>query len=88
MVYEAGQLHHWISSWLTEWHQGVIVDGESSDATPVKSGIPQDTVLGPLMFLVYITKEAFLGVDNGSYFYGFLINMAIVVHILYLPYKM
>ena len=35
-----GQLHHWISSWLTEWHQRVIVDGESSDATPVKSGVP------------------------------------------------
>ena len=48
-----GQLYHWISSWLTEWHQRVIVDGELSDVAPVKSGIPQGTVLGPLMFLVY-----------------------------------
>ena len=31
-----------------------MVDGESSSATSVKSGVPQDTVLGPLMFLVYI----------------------------------
>ena len=32
----------------------MIVDGESSDAMLVKSGVPQVTVLGPLMFLVYI----------------------------------
>ena len=49
-----GQLYRWISSWLTGRHQRVIVDGISSDATPVKSGVPQGTVLGPLMFLVYI----------------------------------
>ena len=30
------------------------MDGESSNVTPVKSGIPQGTVLGPLIFLVYI----------------------------------
>ena len=34
--------------------QRVLVDGESSNATPVKSGVLQGTVLGPLMFLVYI----------------------------------
>ena len=45
---------HWISSWLLKRQQRVTVDGETSGATPVKSGVPQGTVLGPLMFLVYI----------------------------------
>jgi len=49
-----GHLLEWISSRLTKRYQRVIVDGESSSTTTVKSGISQGTVLGPLMFLVYI----------------------------------
>ena len=49
-----GPLLQWISSWLTKRQQRVIVDSEASNATPVKSGVPQGTVLDPLMFLVYI----------------------------------
>ena len=49
-----GPILQWIRSWLTQRKQKVVVDGESSSATIVKSGVPQGTVLGPLMFLVYI----------------------------------
>ena len=49
-----GPLLHWISSWLSKRQQRVTVDGKTSGAIPVKSGVPQGTVLGPLMFLVYI----------------------------------
>ena len=48
-----GPILQWISSWLTKRNQRVVVDGESSDAVVVKSGVPQGTVLGPLMFQRY-----------------------------------
>ena len=35
-----GPFLQWISSWLTKRYQRVIVDGESSSATAVKSGVP------------------------------------------------
>ena len=47
-------LHRWISSWLTERTQQVVVDGDYSTCKQVRSGVPQSTVLGPLVFLLYI----------------------------------
>ena len=43
-----------VSAWLTKRQQRVYVDGESSRNNPVKSGVPQGAVLGPLRFLIYI----------------------------------
>ena len=44
----------WITSYLTNRKQHVVVGGESSLDTPVLSGVPQGSVLEPLLFLVYI----------------------------------
>ena len=44
----------WIE-WLTDRRQRVVVDGEVSNLKSVLSGVPQGSVLGPLLFLIYIS---------------------------------
>ena len=49
-----GNIYNWIFSWLTKRTQRVVIKGHSSTSIHVDSGVPQGTVLGPLMFLLYI----------------------------------
>ena len=49
-----GSLWNWIQNWLTTRTQTVVLEGMASQPVKVKSGVPQGTVLGPLMFLLYI----------------------------------
>jgi hypothetical protein len=46
--------HAWITKFLTCREERVVVSGEHSPWTHVKSGVPQGTVLGPLLFLIYM----------------------------------
>ena len=49
-----GPLLNWFTSFLFERQQTVICEGRSSMSATVSSGVPQGTVLAPLLFLLYI----------------------------------
>ena len=44
----------WLASYLSSRTQRVLIDGKMSNFIPVTSGVPQGSILGPLLFLLYI----------------------------------
>ena len=48
-----GKVLEWISSYLTGRTQTVCVNGIFSDSSPLKYGVPQGSVLGPVLFVLY-----------------------------------
>ena len=72
-----GILLEWFKSYLNERKQFVFMNGESSDLKYILCGVPQGSVLGPLLFLLYINDlpnisaklKFFLFVDDTNIYF-------------------
>ena len=47
----------WIKSFLTNRTQKVVIENSESSSICVSSGVPQDTELGPILFLIFINDR-------------------------------
>ena len=56
-----------VESFLEKRRQSVVLEGEHSHSVPVTSGVPQRSVLGPLMFLIFV-KISYAMLSQGSVF--------------------
>ena len=51
-----GKVLNWLKSFLSDRYQRVVVQGKLSEPEKVQSGVPQGTVLGPILFILYINN--------------------------------
>ena len=72
-----GNVLNWFRSYLRGRYQYVTVNGHSSDLLPISCGVSQSSVLGPLLFLIYVNHlpniskvlQSYLFADDTSIYF-------------------
>ena len=74
-----GKLLTLLQNYLTKRKQRVVINGKESDWGEIKSGVPQGSVLGPLLFLVYI-NDLEEGIKSSVNFFADDTSLFPIVH--------
>ena len=62
----AGSLHAWFADYLSDRTQRVVLNGHSSQVSKVLSDVPQGSILGPLLFSIYIDQLCSIPLSSSS----------------------
>lgn len=65
-----GAVLKWFEDYLTGRSQYVEINNEKSSVKPIKYGVPQGSVIGPLLFLIYINNIKDIGLCADVYMYA------------------